>query len=265
VTNRVLLPRPLTGDAGEDAHLVVQAIRAGRIYSVIDAISPDVVMGLTQDSKFIAVSPLPRDARVVQTGNSARPRSEITAANSPGRPPVPWVVANWAGPRPPGPAAERIPDVLPLPWLPLAGSSDWRVEKDPLSSATVTESGGVIALDFRLRDGQRESQFVAAAADVNQVPPFTRIGFRGRADRPMRVSFQPRLLPDDARWITSVYLEPAAREVVVDVKSLKPADGAPAPAPDTFQARSILFVVDLVNARPGDAGTFTIDQLRVLR
>ena len=47
LSNRVLLDRPLTGDAISDARLVLAAVRAGRLYSVIDAIAPGAVLNLT--------------------------------------------------------------------------------------------------------------------------------------------------------------------------------------------------------------------------
>ena len=78
----------------------------------------------------------------------------------------------------------------------------------------------------------------------------------------MRVSVQLRFAPDDARWLASVYLDGEEREVVIAVEKMKPAGRGATLMPPAASARSILFVVDLVNARPGDTGTFTISGLR---
>jgi len=263
ISNRVLLERPLTGDAVQDVRLVVDAIRGGRVYSVVDPISRDVVMNLDGSGQLTVVSPLPSGARVVHVGNPARSRLEIRATQAPGDPPVPWVVANWAGPR-----ATARPTTATAPiaaGTPLAAAFEWRVEKDPSSSGRVSAGGGVVTLEYKLHEGPRASQFVAAAVDLNPADSFETIAFRGRADRPMRLSFQVRVLPDDSRWVRSVYLEPTEREVFIKVKDLQPAVSGSAGSASFRQARSVLFVVDLANARPGDAGTFTIHSLRGIR
>ncbi|MEO7406864.1 MAG: hypothetical protein ABIZ92_07610 [Vicinamibacterales bacterium] len=263
LSNRVLLEKPLSGDPLADADLLMEAIRAGRVYSVIDPVSPDVLLALDQGNQFVVASPLPTGAQPLEVADRGRRGLEIAAPRAPGNPPVPWVVANWVGRR----AALAAPVAPPSagPGTPVTVASLWRVEKDPMSSGHVSESGGVVALNFRLQAGQRASQFVAAAVDLGQGQTFTRIAFHGQAQRPMRVSFQLRVLPDDARWISSVYLEPFAREVVIDVKDLRPADSDVSGIPDFSRVRSILFVVDLVNARPGAAGALTIGGLRGFR
>ncbi|MBA3297692.1 MAG: hypothetical protein H0U19_12235 [Acidobacteria bacterium] len=81
----------------------------------------------------------------------------------------------------------------------------------------------------------------------------------------MRVSVQFRFAPDDARWVTSVVVGPEDRDVVVEVAALHPAERSATPIPSAETARSILFVVDLVNARPGESGSFTISDLRSVR
>lgn len=265
LSNRVIVDRPLTGDAASDARLVMEGVRQGRVYSVVDAISKDVLLSL--DAKagdgFAVASPLPDGAQTVVVADGHRKRIEVHAAQAPGEPPVPWVLSNWTGPRPPSP----LPPVAPLPTssTPLAVASEWRVEKDAASSGRVSGGGAVVTLEFKLRAGGRASQFVAAAADLRPAQPFDRLAFRGRATRAMRVSFQLRFAPDDSRWVSSVVLGPEDRDMVINVGELRPAARTGSPVPAVDRVRSILFVVDLVNARPGDSGSFTISDLRAVR
>lgn len=141
----------------------------------------------------------------------------------------------------------------------------WRVEKDPASEGDLVAGMSAVTLRYALGEGRRNSQFVAAATDLTEREPFGALLFRGRASRPMRISVQLRFPPDDARWVKSVYLDTAERDVVVALKDMVSADqpGRPMPAGDT--ARSLLFVVDLVNAEPGYSGEFTIGNARLER
>jgi hypothetical protein len=81
----------------------------------------------------------------------------------------------------------------------------------------------------------------------------------------MRLSAQLRFPPDDRRWVKSVYIDSEKREVVAPVERMVAADRSRAPIPDPATARSLLFVVDLVNAKPGSTGEFTITDVRLRR
>ncbi len=264
MSNRVLLERPLSGDATGDARLILGAVREGRVYSVIDAISRDVVLGLDASRQFTLVSPAPPGMRIVQSGITPNPRLELQAAQAPGNPPVPWVIANSWQDRAGAPAQ-------PVSTVPVTRAeafklvSDWRVEKDPVSTGAASGSGEGVMLRYRLAQGTRVSQFVAAAADLDRGSSFAGVSFRGRAEHPMRVAVQFRFSPDDARWVKSVYLGPEEREIVLTLSAFRSADGVSSDPPEAARARSILFVVDLVNARPGDDGAFTITGLRAVR
>jgi hypothetical protein len=52
--------------------------------------------------------------------------------------------------------------------------------------------------------------------------------------------------------------------VSITLDQLRRADGA-AERPPAERATSLLFVVDLTNARPGDAGKFQLGDVRFLR
>ena len=152
-----------------------------------------------------------------------------------------------------------------LETTPLPIASEWRVEKDPESSGRVSGAGDVVTLEYKLRSGARASQFAAAVADLRDAPALSRLVFRGRAARPMRVSVQLRFSPDDARWVKSVYLGTEEQEVTLEVGEMVPANPTSGRMPEMSSARSILFVVDLVNARPGDTGALTVSSLRGAR
>jgi hypothetical protein len=260
ISNRVLLARPPSGDAASDARLVLDAIRAGHVYSVVDAIAGDVVLRLRPgDGAFELASPLPAGARPALISSEDRSRLEVLFDGAPGTPPIPWVVSNWSG-RPTIPPVPALPESFSA--QPFRRSSPWRVEKDPASSGQVSAAGEAATLHYVLAEG-RTSQYVAAAADLAPSQPYRTLLFDAQAVRPMRVSVQLRF-PDGERWVKSVFLDPQDREVVVRVGEMVAA-GPPRPLPSVVTAESVLLVVDLVNSKPGDSGSFTVRNLRRVR
>jgi hypothetical protein len=140
------------------------------------------------------------------------------------------------------------------------------VEKDPASTADLASDGGRRSLEFRLRAGERASQYAAIAVPLPQrLPGFDRIVFSGRSSAPMRISVQVRFdRAGGSRWVRSVYLSPESRQIVVPLEWLVPADspGNQLSQPPPFDsASSVLFVVDLTNASPGGQGRFEISNL----
>ena len=61
-----------------------------------------------------------------------------------------------------------------------------------------------------------------------------------------------------ARWSRSVYADVALQEARVPFDGMAPADFQSGHAPNPSAARSLLFVVDLTNARPGDSNSISI-------
>jgi hypothetical protein len=297
---RVVLHAPPGGDPAADGRALLDALRGGRAFTAIDAVAApavldfrarrdggEVFMGATLPpggtAHFTARAAVPRDARLVLIRNgedlhdvrggaldfSATPaegayRIEVRTPGAPGTPPVPWLLGNpvYFLPRAAPPGRPRPPSDT------VGRVGEWRIEKDPLSVASLdlTEAGRA-ALDFTLHGAPRTSQFAALVADLSRPgDAFSRIDFTGRADRPMRISVQLRY-PDSRgeRWVGSVYLEPHARAIGVAVDSLLPADGQSGRAPETALAGSLLFVVDLTNAAPGAGGRVEIHQLTLVR
>jgi hypothetical protein len=193
-------------------------------------------------------------------------RVEIDVPGAPGTPPVPWLASNpiyrFESAVPVGPPAR------PVAVLPLANAA-WRVEADPGSSGAIAANAETVALTYRLKDEERASQFVALVVDLQSVPADANaITLRGRADRPMRVSAQLRFGGDrDERWGRSFYLDPSPRDTRIPLDTLRRMGGANAldgrgagqsqPLP-VARATSLLFVIDLTNANPGDTGTLTV-------
>lgn len=260
VTNRLLLADGLTGDAVADATLVYEALRARRVYTVVDGIADGILLDRGPDGAFTVAAPVPPGIELRPVRQGTRMRLEIDISGAPGNPPMPWVVGNWTGdPRPPQPQA-----AAPAAVDPLRLGSDWRIEKDPQSTGTVSSGPGPAVVSYGLAPGIRHSQFVAAAADIPDERPIRSLTFLGHAVKPMRVSVQLRYAPDDHRWLRSVYLDPTTREVTVQIGDMVSADRPGQEVPQRGP-RSILFVVDLVNAAPGATGAFTISDLRVSR
>ena len=291
---RAIVGSELSGSPAEDARLVIDAIRRGRVYSAIDAVATPAQLAFTAVAgnnqalmgdalpygpgiELVVRSTLPEggtlvlvcDGRDVGESTSGEIRSrpdgpmacrpEVRTALAPGTPPVPWLMGN---------AIYLLSAVIePVGSEPVYETTlgldhlDWSIEKDPDSTGALSKETGGFALEYQLRDTVRASQYVAAAASLAPpVPPFDRILFTADSSAPMRLSVQLRFSGGE-RWVHSVYVEPDARRVIVPLTDLVPAGEGEGGQPDFRNAASILFVVDLVNAVPGASGTVRITDL----
>jgi hypothetical protein len=300
-STRVILERPPSGDASSDARQVLDAIRKGRVFTVIDAIaSPGFIDFKSRDGSSSTgamgsvLQPgraeasvdvtmpaggtlvLSRGAQEVELASNGpgghyssafdaitgSVRVEIRVPGAPGTPPVPWLVSNpiyFLSAAPPRAAPAEGP-VVRLP-----PGAQWHSERDSRSVARVMSAPGEVTLDYTLGAGGRNSQFAAAVADIrSHAPKFASILFSATATRPGRISVQLRY-GGEVRWARSVYVDATSRDGRVPVDRLVPVDLQKGPAPDTTTADSLLFVADLTNARPGDANTIRISNLRFSR
>jgi hypothetical protein len=303
-STRVILDHPLSGDAASDARAVYAAIRAGRVFTTIDALGAPGLIDFHAE--------LPSGSRV-EMGSGVAEGAIATLKASALAPPGASLVmihegreamlplgsdARFAASEPiqAGEGGYRVeirvpgaPGAPPIPWLvsnPIyvvpslpprailmpdlgapAGDVSWHIEKDPGSSAILRTRDRRVEVEFTLRPGERVSQFVAVAAPLASERPLTSISFDGTATRPMRLSVQVRFdtLPGTPRWGQSVYLDPTARAVVVRAQDLRPMQGGEASVPDTTLARALLFVVDLTNTPPGRKATFELSNIRIGR
>ncbi len=290
---RVLLTSAPMGDAHIDGRAVIDALRRGRVFTAIDAIATpafvDFQMSSASEGKTMSMgesavfapgyrvtvrSMVPPGGEVVLLRGSeeiARSGgSSLDAAiDRPGvyrvevrRPDegAPWLLTNPIY-LTPLEAAAAPPEREYVQVLALSGPAV--VEKDPDSRATVSASGNRLLVEYSLRPGARASQYIAVAIPVPpNAPPAAALMFTARGSKPMRISVQARFndLPApgaSARWVSSVYVSPEARRMVVPFDRFVSVDGVALRPPFTA-ASSVLFVVDLTNALPGDAGSFEL-------
>ncbi len=300
----VELPAPLSGDAEADAAAVVAAMRAGHVYTAIDAVAGPAFLEFTAESggrvarqgdRLAFAGEVTIRARIngppgsslslvgngslvtsapgpALPGRGSRPgvyRVEAHAPGSPGRPALPWIVSNpiyVGGPLGPPVRPERPPVRDRLVWPP----GSWDVEKDPSSTgALASPAGELLRRTFRFRLGAGQaSPFVAfVTRDVGPLRDAAQLAFRAAASRPLRMSVQVRTVERgvERRWQRSVYLDTDPRDIVVPLESMRTAGAGERLAFDPRRIESLLLVFDTVNARAGDGGVAWIEGLRTER
>jgi len=67
---------------------------------------------------------------------------------------------------------------------------------------------------------------------------------------------------EDRRLVRSVYLDQVPRDVTVNLDDMRAAGTGQRAELNRAEIASLLFVVDTVNARPGAAGSFWIEDVR---
>jgi hypothetical protein len=300
-SNRVVLDRPLSGNAADDARAVYGAIRKGMVFTAIDALAGPALLdfhvdaGLDQipmggalpddsDATIVARAPVPpgaelvllRDGREVARGHDEIRRGlteahgayrvEIRLPGAPGTRPVPWVVSNPIrfGAGLDGDQGARGAQGAEGPQAPAGAGGvrpfPWRIEKDASSSGILRSTDHDVALEYKLGDGPRSSQFVALATDL-QRQAFSAIDLSLAGDRPARVSVQVRRA-DGARWGRSFYVDPAGTSLRIPLSTLRPIGGTVGIS--SIDVTSILLVIDLANARPGRSGVLRVSSSALL-
>jgi hypothetical protein len=302
---RAELREPLSGEPALDADAVLGAFRAGRVYASFDGVAGPAMLSFSAESggavarqggalalagrvRLRAVTNGPpgtslellRDGAVIsrtegptlewEGDQPGAYRVEANVPEAPGHPPLPWIVSNpvYVG----LPAAAASPDAAPpasarLVWP--AGA--WHIERDGRSAGRVETSagGGLVRHTLTWELGRvGPSPFVALVTpDVGAMRDASRLSFRAASDRPMRLSVQVRLADGtvERRWQRSVYLSPDPREITVDFADMRVAGTGARDAFAPARIHSLLFVVDLVNARPGDRGVAWVEGLRTER
>jgi hypothetical protein len=294
---RVRLAQPLSRSAARDADAIVAAIRAGRVHSVVDALAGPASFEISARSGGVSAAegddlPLTdpvvvrvranppaggwialfRDGQEVHrvaagelTYASDRPgayRAEVSLPVRGGDELVPWIVSNpiYAGGVLQQPAVAAADTKGPAFQLE-AANSRWGVEHDAQSVAVLERQGTAIALRYALGTWRGAAPYAALNATTPIDVRATGIAFQAYADRPMRLSVQLRVPAggEGKRWRRSVYLEQAGREVVVPFAELTPVGSGPLSAAELAAVRTVLFVVDTVNARPGASGRFVLE------
>ena len=299
---RVELDRPLTGAPHADAANLVAQVRAGRVYTAIDALASPVrfaYRGRTSNGRIVrmgeralpqagltltatvagppeATLRLLRNGRPVarQAGRTlefpvdldARPaayRVEVTLPRAPGRPPVPWIVSN---PIYVGGAAELLSAPgQGGPPLPLPGDF-WQVERRSDAAATLTQDDSGFRLAFTL--GHQADTYVAAARTFSPGALIDSGALRlaVESSRPMRASLQLRRRTDGsvaARWRRSFHAGPERRVLRAEIDEFAPAWSEVPARPELADVDSLLIAVDTVNTVPGSRGVLTIEDIGV--
>jgi hypothetical protein len=290
VTQTVKLDRPLTGDARADSVSVLDAIHAGRSFSVVRAFvdtpfalqfQAATASGRVDYGGALAVAPggatfhaaVPpgRQARLVLMHGGREVASGIDAldfqAGEPGAyrvearladRTVPWIVSNaiqiGLGDDASRATAQPEPARRPAAVTPIDPGS-WVIEKDPSSTAEIVLSGTEVRLRYRLGPGVPVGQYVALASAASGSTPVERLEFTASSVRPVRVSAQIRLPggPNGQRWQRSVYIDSDGRRISVPLATLEPVEPRSL-RPTAARVQSFLLVIDTLNARPGTSG-----------
>ena len=202
---RVELDRPFAGAAEADAEILLDAIRAGRTFTVVDALAspaafrfeavgPDrtysmgdrVPSGTAAEFRAVAAAPAGTDIVLLANGRTVHTvtdgelryraeepavyRIEVRLNGGAGESPVPWIVSNAIilGDPPVGALREpRTPTARRvLMGRTRAEGGVWSVEHDPNSTAEVTTGSGWMLLRYRLSDSTTGSPYAAAMRPV---------------------------------------------------------------------------------------------------
>jgi hypothetical protein len=166
-------------------------------------------------------------------------------------------------PRPPASATQPIFDGKTV--------NGWRVEHDPTSLVAVEPAeivgGAELRFRFGLSGGEPGGQVAALVYDTpGGVTSHDRFSFSIRAERPMRISVQLRSGGEpSARWQQSIYADPMQQEHTVYFDELVPVGDTRLARPDLSAIRSVLFVVDANNTKPGTSGRIWVRKAELQR
>jgi hypothetical protein len=228
---------------------------------------PGATIVLLRDGQPVASGPLPELEHVTDDARGVY-RVEVQVPSAPGNPPVPWILTNaiTMGPEPesPGPGEPRITPRVVL--FEAGDRSRWSAERDPTSHAEVTTAGveGPLELNYTLGLNEAASPFAALVRELPAgLAACETLSFVLSGSRDMRASVQVREPGGDRpsegrRWRRSVFVPAEGRAVVVALADMTAVVGAGRPRPDAGAVRSLLLVVDGVNARPGERGTLRV-------
>jgi hypothetical protein len=188
--SNVIPETTLGGDPAADAQTVLAAIRAGRVYSRVDAVGGAAAFAFSAATAKMRVGtgevlPAPgagalrvevlgppesridlwKDGAVVATGagtaleHAAEApgvyRVEVWRPGAPGEPPIPWIVSNaiYVGrePAPTTPAPARRPASAVMARYTNGPATDWTMETSPASRGALDVVSGVRGTELALR------------------------------------------------------------------------------------------------------------------
>lgn len=303
LVNIVRVPSALTGEAAVDAAMVVGALRAGRVYTVLSGIARPGHL------RFEAAS----DGRTAAMGEQLIPRGPVTVSLEADVPPgahsallcdgrvvadrdagrLTWTTEDvpgacrvevrlrWAGTErlwlatnpiyirallDAAPPLEQLPVVATAP-VP-APAAAWTVERADDATATVAETAAAAAAaEFSWSLGPAAQTFAAMQlAAPAALAAFDSLVLTAHANRPMRVWIQLRVPGGDGqRWGRSIYLDPEARVIRVPFDTMLPLGTVEQSRPPLAAVTAVLVVVDTVHAVAGSGGRVTVESLALAR
>jgi hypothetical protein len=300
--NVARVPSALTGEPAVDAAMVLGALRAGRVYSVLTGIARpgQVRFSAASDGRRAAMGEhlIPRgpvsvafEADVPASAHTdLRCDGRVVAESDGGR--VTWaaegvpgacrveVRLRWAGAErlwlatnpiyiraqlDAAPPLEQLPVVATAP-VP-APAAAWSVERADDATAAVTAAASGAAADFSWRLGPAAQTFAAMQlAAPAALAAFDSLVLTAHADRPMRVWLQLRVPGGDGqRWGRSIYLDPETQVLRVPFDAMLPLGAVEQSRPPLASVTAVLIVVDTVHAEAGSGGRVTVESLVLAR
>jgi hypothetical protein len=312
-SNHVVLDAPLSGSAAEDAERLLAALRNGRLYSVIDGLASPGGLSFTAtsgsrraqvgddlpiegDVQLVASVSAPPQTRLVLLKNGERVhevtdgrlemnggrdaavyRIEAYVRDSPGGPPVPWILSNpiYAGLT--RPAAPSIVDMAPASRIPaqvleatLASGPGDRSElgASPLDPTMRRIAGEPpVAWSFALSPGTPAGQFAAIQIPIaGGLAAFDRVRFTVSSPKPLRAWVQLRApVGNTERWGVTFYADSEARVVDLPLRAFRPIGVTSSEQPPFDRVDSLLFVVDTMNFLPGATGAMVLSEIAFVK
>ena len=149
----------------------------------------------------------------------------------------------------------------------------WSREGDSSSAATLDIAtllaGGAVHLRYGLAGGAAVGQFVAVAVDTPAgADGASGIAFRVRSGSDMRIAVQVRAdVPESApeRWERSVFVTSNEGDHLVRFADMTPVGTTHSLRAPLAAVRSVLFVVDTTNTKPGASGQIWLSDARLVR
>jgi hypothetical protein len=194
-------------------------------------------------------------------------RVEIEVPEAPGNPPVPWIVTNPIYVRPQdAKTIERAEASERAPIYENGEAIGWGIETSPRSKAAFdvirATAGTQLLMRWAIGGTRTESPYAAFVMPAGAVlSRYDRLLFSARAEMPTRLSVQFRTESGD-RWRRSVYLDETSRQIVVFFDDVRPVGPTAQRRLPLARVRDVLFVIDTVNAKPGSAGQFWLDDVQ---
>ncbi len=188
-----------------------------------------------------------------------------------------WLISNPIYVRAPQPSTGTVPAVPVFTdtqslfdGRTMAG---WSWEGDSTSQASVDlaplVTGPRVQLRYGLSGGAKVGQYAAAAVHTpGGAGGADGVRFLVRADGPMRISVQVRAEVPGAepeRWERSVYVDASDAARTVRFADMRPVGTTHSQTPPTGDIRSVMFVVDTTNSRPGSSGRLWLGEVRLVK